>query len=143
MRQVVRDTAATLAPGAAAVHEEQRSEHEIVLTLEPRAAEASRLAVSHIDAASRSVFVELEEASTVEVWEADKELARPQLMTLLTVATQVGFIERTWRHGGTILKAEVDFTEAAPALGPSTSYFGPERLLASADIVVRRFSSYK
>ena len=97
VRQVVEDVLHGLPPGAANVREEQRGENETVIILAPRAPGAAPVSVSHIGDAPDSVFVEVGEASVVELFKPHEGLVRDQLAAVLTEVTRRGFTERTWR----------------------------------------------
>ena len=87
VRQVVEDVLHGLPPGAANVREEQRGENETVIILAPRAPGAAPVSVSHIGDAPDSVFVEVGEASVVEVFKPHEGLVRDQLAAVLTEVT--------------------------------------------------------
>lgn len=124
------------------VREERLGESEFVVKVQPRASAASPVTVSMIDAAPESVFVEVGEASTVELSMGNEGRLREELRAVLSAVTRHGLTERTWRHQGSIVKSEAHIEGEGLELGPFTAQFNQLRLIPSAEIVDRQFSPY-
>lgn len=122
--------------------EERLGDSELVVTMQPRASAASPITVSLLDAAPESVFVEVGEASTVELSMPNEGRLREELRAVLSAVTRHGLTERTWRHRGSIVKSEAHIEGEGCELGPITAQFNQLRLIQSAEIVDRQFSPY-
>lgn len=122
--------------------EERLDDSEFVVTVQPRASAASPITVSVLHAAPESVFVEVGEASTVELSMRNESGLRDELRAVLSAVTRHGLTERTWRHRGFIVKSEAYIEGEGRELGPFTSQFKQLRLIQSAEIADRQFSPY-
>ena len=143
MRQVIDEVLDALPQGSAVLREEQSGDSELVLTVQPRASAASAVTVTLLDVAPDSVFVEVGEASTVELSTPNETRLAGQLRAVLTAVTRQGLTERTWRHQGSIVKSEARIQSEGGELGPFTAQFGLVRLIRSAEVADRRFSPYE
>lgn len=142
IREVIDQVLGTLRHGCAVVREERLGDTEFVVTVQPRTSMASPVTVSLIDAAPQSLFVQVGEASTVELSMGTDTRLREELHAVLSAVTRHGLTERTWRHQGSIVKSEAHIEGEGHELGPFTAQFNQVRLLNSAEIVDRQFSPY-
>ena len=143
VRQVIDEVLGALPQGSAVLREEQSGDSELVVTVQPQASAASPVTVTLLDDAPDSVFVEVGEASTVELSTPNETGLGDQLRAGLTAVTRQRLTERTWRHQGSILKSEARIQSEGGELGPFTAQFGLARLIPSAEVADRRFSPYE
>ncbi len=141
--EVVANVMTQLPPDIATATQELGSlEEGITVTLRPRLRNASPIIISSGPHA-QSVFVEMGEATTVELTGRDAGLLERELLDVLTAITKKGFVERTWRHEGTVIQSEANLPLGSGRSGQVSSQFGRRGLLAVSDVFERRFLPYE
>ncbi len=140
---VVQEVVAQLPAGSTTLkHEKGDSDRSITVWLEPRSGDASNVIISGYAAAPQSVFVEVGEATTVEVTDPSSERLQDELKEVLRAITERGFVERVWRHEASIIQSQADITFQGRTRRYS-SFFRGGRTQETQQPVERRFGPYE
>ena len=139
---VVDEVIPLLALGSTTVMKERgTSSEEVAVTFQPGSGNASPIVIS-TGPHALSVFVEIGEATTVELTEQKEALLRQELLELLTSITEHGFTERTWRFEGEIVHSEAEIPLKSGQIKRPSSQLGRRRLRPFSNVVERTFLPY-
>ncbi len=131
-----------LTPGCLTVERRESLGGDFIVWITPKAKESAPVVVSHSGDAA-SVFVEVGEATTLELQDRVTGLLRDELSDVLSTVVRTGLKERTWWHGRTLVYSEAEFRFSHYQPGEISAQFGSRRLLSRAEVRERRYLPYE